>query len=72
VPKKRKKKSWTKPIIDDRPCDACGEIIDMNGDGWIVTAGGKTIHYGAFSEFRDKCFNKLINLKTIQSKTDTK
>lgn len=60
MPKKKKKKSWIKPKIDDRPCAACGEMIDMNGDGWVINGMGQTVHYGNFNKYKDLCFNKII------------
>ena len=60
MPKKKKKKSWIRPKIDDRPCAACGEMIDMNGDGWVVNGKGQIVHYGNFNKYKDLCFNKII------------
>jgi hypothetical protein len=60
MPKKKKKKSWIKPKIDDKPCASCGEMINMNGDGWVVNGNSQIVHYGSFNEFQDKCFKKLI------------
>ena len=71
MPRKKKKNNWIRPKIDDKPCAACGEMINMNGDGWVVNGKGQIVHYGAFTKFKDKCFKKLIDLKAIQSKIDT-
>ena len=57
---KKKKNIWTKTKIKDVPCAACGKMINMNGDGWVVKGKGQIVHYGAFTEFKDHCFNKLI------------
>ena len=71
MPKKKKKKSWIRPKIDDRPCAACGEMINMNGDGGVVNGKGQIVHYGAFTEFKDKCFKKIIAQKALENKTST-
>lgn len=67
----KKKNIQKKPIIKDKPCDACGEMIDMNGDGWVVNLKGQTLHYGAFTPQKDKCFKKIIeiNARTKENKT---
>ena len=56
----KKKNIQKKPIIKDKPCDACGEIINMNGDGWVINANDKIVHYGVFTPYKDKCFKKLM------------
>jgi len=28
----------------------------MKGYGWVVNGKGQIIHYGKFTEFKDKCF----------------
>ena len=71
MPKKKKKNNWIRPKIDDKPCAACNEMINMSGDGWVVNGKGQIVHYGAFTKFKDKCFKKLIDLNAIQSKIDT-
>ena len=71
MPRKKKKNNWIRPKIDDKPCAACGEIINMNNDGWVVNGKGQIIHYGAFTEFQDKCFKKIIAQNALENKTRT-
>ena len=46
-------------------------MINMNGDGWVVNGKGQIIHYGAFNEFQDKCFKKIIAQNALENKTET-
>jgi len=43
----------------------------MNGDGWVVNLKGQTVHYGAFTPQKDRCFKKIIeiNARTEENKT---